>query len=108
MEPNLSKPPPPGVVIFAAAILVIGAVALASRGVFVALRGDTFAGIKLIGFATMLLGGSFDPINCIWMCLPFTFRPVTVPTSYARLGLPLIFTGLIVTVIGIMGVHWHW
>jgi hypothetical protein len=97
------KPPrlqPSTVAIPFALVLFIGSLALAWHAISYFGSGQTFHGVEFTGFSIMVFSGCLDPINFLWLFLPFTARPVTPPTRFARFRLPLTIIGLFLLVTG--------
>jgi hypothetical protein len=88
------------VVIPLALVLVVISLALAWHAIFLFDGGQICPGIKFIGLSIVVLGGSFDPINYLWLCLPFAGHEVVVPTRYARFSLPFFYVGLFFFIAG--------
>ena len=68
--------------------------------------GQPFAVIEFTGLSIATLGGCFDPINFLWICLPFAFHKVAVPTRFERFSRVLCVIGGISFLAGLIGKHW--
>lgn len=88
------------VVIPLALVLVGISLALAWHAIFIFDSGQICPSIKLIGLSIVVLGGSFDPVNYLWLCLPFAGHEVVAPTRYARFSLPFFCVGLFCFIAG--------
>lgn len=53
----------------------------------------------------MVMGGSLNPVNFLWLCLPFTRNEVAVPSKFATIGWLIGGIGFIPFVIGLIGRH---
>ena len=70
------------------------------------LRLHTAAGMKLLGFSLFVFGGCFDPVNWLWLWLPFTFSEIVQPSKYSRYIWPFVLIGFICIAIGWYGDGW--
>jgi hypothetical protein len=87
-------------------ILLVCSIAIAWYGFHRFIDGQTYAGLKLVGLSIMVFGGCLDPINFLWLCLPFTFSHVVASPRHARITLPLIAVGWVFLIIGWVGSAW--
>lgn len=69
--------------------------------------GKSFQAVELFGVAICCLGGCFDPVNWIWMCLPFTKNRISESGRLAGLGWVIIGLGWMVLVVGMIGKYAH-
>lgn len=67
---------------------------------FLFAHDQTYWGIKYLGLSLIVLGGSFDSLNFLWLCLPFTDKKVVHSTAYARIGNPLLIIGVFLYFVG--------
>lgn len=42
-----------------------------------------FQGIEDCGFALVVFAGAIDPINFLWLCLPFTIKEIKTPARFS-------------------------
>jgi hypothetical protein len=90
-------------IVFALGLFVV-CVALATHAVRLFIRnGLSFNVVEISGGAMMFLGGCFDPVNFVWLCLPFTTDKVASPGRYSRLGVVIVAVGISVLLIGLIG-----
>ena len=68
-------------------------------------QGKHYSAIEAAGLSLMIMGGSFDPINYIWLCLPFTRNQVSIPSRFALVGWLIGGVGFIPFLIGLIGRH---
>lgn len=45
-------------------------------GISILMNGESDRAMRYVGFSLLSFGLSFDPINYIWLCLPFSFKPL--------------------------------
>jgi len=94
---------PAGVAVSLSIALFIGSLVLAWYAVSSAGSGQAFTVIKRAGLSMIVLGGCVDPMNFLWICLPFTRNRVSAPMRFARFGRPFLLFGLIVFLVGFVG-----
>lgn len=70
-------------------------------------RGKSFQAVELFGISICCLGGCFDPVNWMWICLPFTRNHITEPGRFAKAGWIIIGLGWLVFVVGMIGKYVH-
>ena len=93
--------------ILAGLALLAIAVTLASYAFRLHTSGKSFQALELSGIAVCCLGGSLDPVNWIWVCLPFTRNHVAEAGRFAGLGWVIIGLGWIIFVVGMIGKYTH-
>jgi len=87
--------------------LLAGSFALAAHAVSLYTQGKQYNVLEDAGFSIIVLGGSFDPVNFIWLCLPFTRNQVAVPARFATVGWIIGGIGVMFFVVGLIGKHWY-
>jgi hypothetical protein len=92
------------VTIMARIVVLAAGLALALQAVALTHEGQMYRGLEMAGISIVVLVGSFDPINTLWLFLPFTWRPVAVPATnrfkvlrgiMGLVGLMLFISGLV-------------
>ena len=91
--------------LLAFAFIVIGIVLLCYAAVL-AHRGGVFPVMEHGGLALMLFFGAFDPINFLWLCLPFTVQPRRPMRSASTAQKAIGIIGLFFLVVGWVCKHW--
>jgi hypothetical protein len=86
-------------------VLVVMSLASAWHGISLLESGQIHKGIKSFGFSMMILGASFDPINFIWLCFPFTARLAVRSPRYEHLSLPFCLLGISLYILGLLADH---
>jgi hypothetical protein len=66
----------------------------------------TATGMKFLGFCSWAFGCCFDPVNCLWLWLPFTSHEIVQSPKYARYIGPFVVIGFICIAIGWYGDGW--
>ncbi|WP_144007141.1 hypothetical protein [Pelomonas sp. KK5] len=69
--------------------------------------GKSFQAVELFGLSICFLGGCLDPINWIWICLPFTRNLIAESGRFAVAGWIIIGLGWLVFVVGMIGKYAH-
>ena len=70
-------------------------------------NGKSFQAVELSGISICCLGGCFDPVNWIWICLPFTRNDIAESGRFAKAGWAIIGLGWLVFVVGMVGKYAH-
>jgi hypothetical protein len=83
--------------IILALLLFALSIALAVHAVSSYKAGNVFYGVKYTGFAILILSGCFDPVNYVWLCLPFTSKLV-VKGRAGKIQMACLATGLFIVV----------
>jgi hypothetical protein len=97
----------PAIEIATALLVFVAFVALATYTIHLYLRDGISYNVAAVGgFALVVLGGCFDPVNFLWLCLPFTFRDVVVPARYSQIGLFVGLAGVPFFIVGLIGRLW--
>ena len=86
--------------------LLVGSIALMREAVLLYFKGKQFSMLEDVGLSIIVLGGCLDPINFIWICLPFTRNHVAASPRFAKIGWVISGIGSIFFVIGLIGRHW--
>ncbi len=87
-------------------LLFVCSLAIAGYGAYRFVDGHPYTGLKFVGFSITVLGGCFDPINYLWLLLPFTFSHIVKSPRYARLTFPVMIIGWVLIIIGWVGDGW--
>ena len=61
--------------------------------------------METAGLALIFMGGSLNPVNFLWLCLPFTRNDIAATPKSAMLGWIIGGIGFIPFVIGMIGRH---
>ena len=67
------------------------------------LGGRGYTGMKLLGFSLWCMGGCFDPVNALWLAIPWTFSFVVQSPGKARFFFLFWGVGALLVIIGWMG-----
>ena len=94
------KTPSRDATILATCVVSIISVACAGWAVSLFVNGHSFTGLKVLGVSIIFLGGCFDPINWLWLCIPFTFSTVVQPPLYSRFSFPIWCAGFVLILLG--------
>lgn len=86
--------------------LFVASLALARYAFSLYAQGKQYGALEVIGFSIIVLGGCFDPVNFIWICLPFTRKQVAVPARFEAVGWLIGGIGFMFFVVGAIGRHW--
>jgi len=107
MEPKPDlKPASREASLLAAIVLAIAGTICLAFSLYYFLHLRTATGLKLLGFSQWILGGCFDPVNWLWLWLPFTFSEIVQSPKCSRYVWPFMLIGFICIVIGWYGDGW--
>jgi hypothetical protein len=104
--PRVLKPQSTVVEVVVGVALLIGSIALAREAAMQFQAGKQFSVIEDVGLAIGVLGGCLDPINFVWICLPFTKNHVATSPQFAKIGWAVSGIGFLFFIIGLIGKHW--
>ena len=86
--------------------MCVGGIALAWHTATLYVAGKPCEATMFAGFTCIVLGGCFDPLNFLWLCLPFTRDQIVFPTRYDAISGILSCVGLVVVLAGWVGKYW--
>ena len=102
---DTAEPQPPVVEVFVGILLFIASIFIAFHAWNLNSQSKTFTAIESAGLSIMVAGGSINPINFIWLCLPFTRKEIAPPAKFAFLSWIICGVGFIPFTIGLVGRH---
>ena len=103
--PNELRPQSVAVQIVLGLMLFTGSLAIAWHAVQLDIQGKQYSSIEAAGLSLIVIGGSLNPVNFLWMCLPFTRNELVAPSRFAPIGWFIGGIGFIPFVIGLIGRH---
>jgi hypothetical protein len=65
-----------------------------------------YAAVMNAGLAFIIWGGCFDPINFLWLCLPFAFKRVFSSNKFDVAGPSFLHLGLLLVLYGLIKDEW--
>jgi hypothetical protein len=95
------KPPRGEITIIATCFLVFLFLYLTGYSICHLSDRNNFTALKTFGFAVLVLGACFNPINWLWNFMPWGVGEIVQPPRHARFALPI-------ALIGILFVLWGW
>lgn len=63
--------------------LIVGGLLIARMAYQAVAEARYFQGIEDSGFALIVFAGAIDPINFLWLRLPFTIKEIKIPARFS-------------------------
>jgi hypothetical protein len=107
LEPKVNVPDsqPPVVEVFVGILLFAASVGIAFHAWNLNVQGRTFAAVESFGISIVVAGGCLNPVNFIWLCLPFTRKDIAPSTPFASYSRVICGLGFIPFMVGLVGRH---